>query len=111
MTTQGNAQFNQNNHPFLGHVDSGTFALAPVSYTHLGVWNPIYIGTLCFACNTDWFARTGTPMPTCWDDLLSPALAGQIVMATPKSSGTSYTTLATLVQMRGEDKAWEYRCV
>ena len=72
------------------------------------VWNPIYIGTLCFACNTDWFARTGTPMPTCWDDLLSPALAGQIVMATPKSSGTSYTTLATLVQMRGEDKAWEY---
>ncbi len=52
-----------------------------------GVWNPIYIGTLCFACNTDWFARTGTPMPTCWDDLLSPAL-GQIVMATdPKSSG------------------------
>ena len=24
-----------------------------------GVWNPIYIGTLCFACNTDWFARTG----------------------------------------------------
>ena len=72
------------------------------------MWNPIYIGTLCFACNTDWFARTGTPMPTCWDDLLSPALAGQIVMATPKSSGTSYTTLATLVQMRGEDKAWEY---
>ena len=74
-----------------------------------GVWNPIYIGTLCFACNTDWFARTGTPMPTCWDDLLSPALAGQIVMATPKSSGTSYTTLATLVQMRGEDKAWAIR--
>ena len=48
-------------------------------------------------------------MPTCWDDLLSPALAGQIVMATPKSSGTSYTTLATLVQMRGEDKAWAIR--
>ena len=23
-----------------------------------GVWNPIYIGTLCFACNTDWFVQT-----------------------------------------------------
>ena len=35
MTTQGNAQFNQNNHPFLGHADDGTFALA-----HNGVlWN------------------------------------------------------------------------
>ena len=28
MTTQGNAQFNQNNHPFLGHIDGSSFALA-----------------------------------------------------------------------------------
>ena len=35
MTSQGNAQFNQNNHPFLGHVDGNSFALA-----HNGVlWN------------------------------------------------------------------------
>ena len=35
MTTQGNAQFNQNNHPFLGHIDGSGFALA-----HNGVlWN------------------------------------------------------------------------
>ena len=35
MTTQGDAQFNQNNHPFLGHVDVSSFALA-----HNGVlWN------------------------------------------------------------------------
>ena len=35
MTTQGNAQFNQNNHPFLGHIDSNSFSLA-----HNGVlWN------------------------------------------------------------------------
>ena len=35
MTTQGNAQFNQNNHPFLGRVGGNSFALA-----HNGVlWN------------------------------------------------------------------------
>ena len=35
MTTQGNAQFNQNNPPFLGHVDGSSFAPA-----HNGVlWN------------------------------------------------------------------------
>ena len=35
MTTQGNAQFNQNNHPFLGQIDGSSFALA-----HNGVlWN------------------------------------------------------------------------
>ena len=26
MTTQGNAQFNQNNHPFQGHVDGSSFS-------------------------------------------------------------------------------------
>ena len=26
MTTQGNAQFNQNNHPFLGHADGSSYA-------------------------------------------------------------------------------------
>ena len=35
MTTQGNAQFNQNNHPFLGQIDGSSFVLA-----HNGVlWN------------------------------------------------------------------------
>ena len=35
MTTQGNAQFNQNNHPVLGHIDGSGFAFA-----HNGVlWN------------------------------------------------------------------------
>ena len=35
MTTQGNAQFNPNNHPFSGHIDGSGFALA-----HNGVlWN------------------------------------------------------------------------
>lgn len=73
-----------------------------------GVWNPIYIGAICFVCNQDWFEQTGNPLPQCWDDLLSPALAGQIVLTSPDTSGTAYTTLATLVQLRGEDAAWTY---
>lgn len=31
MTTQGNAQFNQNNHPFLGKVDGNSFALRRIT--------------------------------------------------------------------------------
>lgn len=73
-----------------------------------GVWNPIYIGAICFVCNEDWFAQTGTPLPQCWDDLLSPALAGQVVLTSPETSGTAYTILATLVQLRGESAAWDY---
>lgn len=72
------------------------------------VWNPIYIGVICFACNQEWFAQHDMPYPTRWDDLLSPALAGQIVLASPETSGTSYTMLAALVQQRSEAEAFEY---
>ena len=71
-----------------------------------GVWNPIYIGTLCFACNTDWFCTDGNADADLLGRSAVACTGRQIVMATPKSLGTSYTTLATLVQMRGEDKAW-----
>ena len=47
-------------------------------------------------------------MPTCWADLLDPALKGEIEIADPNSSGTAYTALATLVQIMGEDKAFDY---
>ena len=73
-----------------------------------GVWDPIYIGAICFACNETWFNRTGQALPQCWDDLLAPALAGQIALMSPETSGTAYTMLATLVQMRGEQAAWRY---
>lgn len=73
-----------------------------------GVWDPIYIGAICFACNETWFDRTGHALPQCWDDLLAPALAGQIALMSPETSGTAYTMLATLVQMRGEQAAWRY---
>ena len=28
-----------------------------------GVWNPIYVGVICFACNRDWFERKDLPLP------------------------------------------------
>lgn len=40
--------------------------------------------------------------------MTAPELEGQIVLASPETSGTSYTMLAALMQQRGEEKAWEY---
>jgi iron(III) transport system substrate-binding protein len=70
-----------------------------------GVANPFYVGAIAFACNSDWFKKKGLSYPTSWDELLKPEFKGQISMAHPGTSGTSYTILATLVQMRGEEKA------
>ena len=71
-------------------------------------WDPIYMGVLCFGVNKDWFEKNNLEYPKSWEDLLNPAYKGQISMAHPSTSGTSYSIVALLVQMMGEDKAFEY---
>jgi len=72
-------------------------------------WVGVYVGTLGFATNTDWLAANpDAAAPTSWDDLLKPEFTGQVMVAHPSSSGTSYTALATVLQIRGEEAGWEY---
>lgn len=72
-------------------------------------WVGVYVGTLGFATNSDWLAaNAGVEAPTSWDDLLKPEFTGQVMVAHPSSSGTSYTALATVLQIRGEEAGWEY---
>jgi len=68
----------------------------------------VYSGPLGFAFNTELLARKKLPAPKCWKDLLSPALHGEVQVANPASSGTAYTMIATIVQLMGEDKAYDY---
>lgn len=67
-------------------------------------WAGIYVGSLGFATNTE----SGVTPPESWDDLLKPELTGNILIAHPSSSGTSYTTLCTRLQMLGEEAGWEW---
>ncbi len=48
------------------------------------------------------------PVPTCYDDLLKPEYQGLISMPNPKSSGTGYMFLLSMVNERGEDAAFAY---
>ena len=68
----------------------------------------IYSGILGWGYNTDIFAKKGLDEPKCWADLLNPALVGEVQIANPASSGTAYTALASLVQLMGEDEAFDY---
>jgi iron(III) transport system substrate-binding protein len=68
----------------------------------------IYSGPLGFGYNTELLAKKKLAVPKTWADLLNPALKGEIQVANPASSGTAYTMVATLVQMMGEDKAFDY---
>lgn len=68
----------------------------------------IYSGPLGFAYNTELLAKKKLKAPLCWSDLVQPQYKGELQMSNPNSSGTAYIAIATLVQLTGEDKAFEY---
>ncbi len=72
-------------------------------------WAGVYMGSLGFATNNNWLKdHPEAKAPTSWDDLLKPEFKGQIMVAHPSTSGTSYTALATILQIKGEEAGWEY---
>lgn len=68
----------------------------------------IYSGALGYGFNTEIVAANSLPEPSCWKDLLKPVYKGHVQMANPNSSGTAYTTLASMVQIFGEDEGFEF---
>lgn len=71
-------------------------------------WTGIYAGALCFESNTEKLKQYGLKAPTSWADITSPVYEDHVQMANPGSSGTAYNVLATLVQLYGEEKAFEF---
>ncbi len=68
----------------------------------------IYRITLGFGVNRELLAQKKLKMPACWSDLTKPEFKGEVELSNPTTSGTAYTILATMVQLYGEDKAFEY---
>jgi iron(III) transport system substrate-binding protein len=88
--------------PMLGELQPWAVAQAETSgYRTVG----IYAGALGFGYNSTMVTDAA---PACWADLLDPRFADDIQVANPNSSGTSYTMLATMVQLMGEDQAFDY---
>ena len=90
---------------------SPTAALVPDQLKDAdGYWTGVYIGALGFCSNTVVLDELGVEVPTSWEDLLDPALKGQVAMAHPATSGTAYTAFWTLTTLNGGDqeKAFDY---
>jgi iron(III) transport system substrate-binding protein len=67
-----------------------------------------YTSAIGFGWNEDVLKRKKLPPPKCWADLLDPRYKGEIETSHPASSGTGYTILAGLVQLMGEEQAFDY---
>src|SRR5689334_7515307 len=68
----------------------------------------VYAGALGYSYNEPQLVKKKIAPPKCWADLTKPEFKDEVQVANPNSSGTSYTMLATLVQIMGEDKAFDY---
>ena len=67
-----------------------------------------YTSAIGFGWNEEVLKKKNLPAPKCWKDLLDPRYKGEIETSHPASSGTGYTIVAGLVQMMGEDAAFDY---
>jgi iron(III) transport system substrate-binding protein len=73
-------------------------------------WCGFYVGPLCFVYNTEKMKEKKLPVPKSWADLTKPIYKGQIQMANPQTSGTSYNVITTMINVyKGDEKkAFDY---
>ena len=68
----------------------------------------VFAGAMGIGFNTRLIADKKIPEPKCWADLLDPRLKDEVQVSDPNSAGTAYTALATIVQLMGEEPAFDY---
>jgi iron(III) transport system substrate-binding protein len=67
----------------------------------------LYLRAIGIAVNTQRLAAKQLPEPKCWSDLARPEYDDQLQMGQPGQSSAARATLVTLVQLFGEEKAFD----
>jgi len=65
-------------------------------------------GAVGFIYNKNLLQEKGLPIPRSWADLLKEEYKGEIALSNPNTAGTGYSILVTLVDLMGEDRAFDY---
>ena len=105
----------------LGHIEAAQNGLTAVYDSEVreqyipeqfrdpeGRWAGLYLGALAFSSNPDLLDYYDLEKPQSWADLVKPEFEDKVQMAYPSTSGTAYNVLATMVQIMGEEEAFEY---
>jgi len=69
---------------------------------------PWYRNGGCIAINRTVLSERNLPIPESYEDLLKPEYKGLVSMPNPRSSGTGYMFLLSLVNAWGEERAFDY---
>lgn len=101
-----------------GYMRQVQSAFAPLDYD-MSVFEPDLLDgsdtylpfrreSACIAVNAEELRARGLDVPASYDDLLKPEYRGLICMPNPKSSGTGYNFLKSVINERGEEAAFAY---
>ena len=102
-----------------GYLDLNKDVLADMSYFDDSIylddmkvpsrrWVGEYRNSGCIVLNRKVMEERGLAKPESYADLLKPEYKGMISMPNPKTSGTGYMFLKNLVNVMGEDAAFDY---
>jgi len=91
--------------PYKPNID---FELSELLHAKDWAWTGFYTGAIGFVSNKNFLEEHNLEAPTSWSHLLNPAFEKNIAMAFPYTSGTAYTTYATLIQMIGLEKTLDW---
>ena len=73
-----------------------------------GYWTGVSLVMAGFLVNTDVLRDKKLPAPQTWADLLKTEYKGEVLVADPAISGTTYAVVAALLQKLGTEKGWAY---
>jgi len=91
--------------PNLAHLHPWAYDLSERSGFKMSVLEASTIG---FVWNKELLKEKNLAEPRCWADLLRSEYAQEISMSNPNTAGTGYFVLANLVNLMGEDAAFDY---
>ncbi len=70
-------------------------------------WTPISLSPIVFAYSQKVLDEIGAKAPASWKSFADPVFKDSLALAHPASSGTAYVALASMVQLYGEDAAFQ----
>jgi iron(III) transport system substrate-binding protein len=89
------------------YVSKNASALDPNFRDPQGYWHAFYMNPLGIGVLADELKKRNIKEPATWADMTHPVYKGLIQMPSPQASGTALVVIMTLVQIDGENKAYE----
>jgi iron(III) transport system substrate-binding protein len=82
--------------------------VAPAFRDPQGYWTGVSIVVVGLLVNEDRLKAKNLPLPTDWEALSDPVYRDELMASNPNTSGTAYTTISGLLQIKGEGKGWPF---